>query len=1407
MAAQPIDGMSGGAGMTDPVPITAVIGAIRRDRAALLCGTALGTALLLVVALPAAAQPAPNARPMGGQVIAGQATIGTSGNVTSIIQGSNRAAIDWQGFDIGANQSVRFAQPSANAVTLNQVVGPDPSQIAGRISANGQIVLMNQSGVVFFPGAQVNAAGLVASAAGMSDPSARAFVAGTQGTLGLNVAARVGAKVVNRGSITLKQAGLAALVAPQVANLGTIRAPFGHVVLAGAEAATVDLYGDGLLSIDVTAQVTRAPAGVAGKPVPALVTNQGTILADGGTVLLSAAAADGIVQTLVTAGGRIRADSIGARRGTIEIAGTGGSVLVEGTLDAAGHAPGSQGGLVAVNTTGTVTVARHARIDASGRAGGGVVALGTTLARAEGGPAVASTQTARAVTIARGARISADASVAGNGGRVTLLSTQMTDDAGHISARGGWLGGNGGSVEVSGVYGLHVTGAIDTGAPHGHAGSILFDPLDLTIGANGSDNGLVNAGTVTYGAGGQAVNAYISPAAFTSFIGTVDLQATRDLFVTAPITMANPNQGLTLEAGRNLAVAAGANINVNGAVTLAAGRNFNGHYAGLGSMTIAATVASTGGFGTVQLIGGANGITLGPAAVVSGYSVRMSATGGGIAETGGKIVANYVSSSIYSGGGSTGVVGGVSLTGANEIRTIRFFTTTGDFHLNDVIPLNVYGTLQAGAGATLGLTAPAIRFQTGEGGPSELFVPALPGSVPRGGTIALQTDTLSIGSQYSFVSGTRILAPSGTVAIAPLTQGLGVSLAESGGGLLLNASDLGAIATSTLVVGSIPGGTGPSAGTITIAETGGLTIAGTLANTLELDATGPVGQSVPLTVATLTGTAGSFAMTNRGNAVATLGNLVASGSLAVADSAGLTVAGTLSGASATLTSYGAITVVGGVSAATGVLLSSAGDLSVPGTISAGSANLFAIGGSLSISGLVAVAGTLSLGALGFGGIDAPGTIDAGTLSAGTLGAARFTGPNAIGTLSGFNVPLDSFGSLVLNDTVPLTISGDISFPAQISLTVTGGITQAPSSHIVTGTLSGSASGPVSLTGANRIVTLAGFTVGSGDFALVDTEGLTIAGPLGAANASLSVAGDLTLAANVTVPGTLDLAATGTILRTAGTLSAGTLTGQAGTLADFGAGVQLGTLGAFTVADGSFALGDAGALTIAGLLSANFLQVSSVGQMTLSGDIATLGSPLASQEGAQPAAGGSDLRVLADGGGGAVFVQTGTSDITALGGGRATLRIDVSAAGGIERFAGLVAPSVDLVLATGTGQSSGTIDVGGLLVLGAGGEATLFGQVDGIPGKPAASVSNIAPAIDFAYLMNECVIGLPVCVPPSFGLLTQGVLGGLTPFLPGVPPPTLTLPTLNLVALPALPAPPGRLTDPDVVPPNISNQDY
>ena len=114
-------------------------------------------ALALVgIGFAQAAPPAPTQLPTGGQIVAGTGKIAQSGATMNINQSTQRAAIDWKTFNVGAAAAVNFLQPSSSSVTLNRVLDANPSQIFGRISAPGQVFLSNPSGVYFAPGASVD---------------------------------------------------------------------------------------------------------------------------------------------------------------------------------------------------------------------------------------------------------------------------------------------------------------------------------------------------------------------------------------------------------------------------------------------------------------------------------------------------------------------------------------------------------------------------------------------------------------------------------------------------------------------------------------------------------------------------------------------------------------------------------------------------------------------------------------------------------------------------------------------------------------------------------------------------------------------------------------------------------------------------------------------------------------------------------------------------------------------------------------------------------------------------------------------------------------------------------------------------------------------------------------------------
>ena len=131
---------------------------------------------VLVCSLPRNVQaappmPPPNALPQpcaaggcGGNafVQSGVASAVTAPNSLTINQTSQAAILNWQSFDIGKNATVQFNQP-ANGAALNRIWDANPSQIYGALKATGQIYLINQNGILFGQGAQVDVGGLVAS--------------------------------------------------------------------------------------------------------------------------------------------------------------------------------------------------------------------------------------------------------------------------------------------------------------------------------------------------------------------------------------------------------------------------------------------------------------------------------------------------------------------------------------------------------------------------------------------------------------------------------------------------------------------------------------------------------------------------------------------------------------------------------------------------------------------------------------------------------------------------------------------------------------------------------------------------------------------------------------------------------------------------------------------------------------------------------------------------------------------------------------------------------------------------------------------------------------------------------------------------------------------------------------------
>lgn len=439
----------------------------------LILGGGLTIGLLIAPGL-ALAQPGPNAQPTGGSVTAGSGSIADSPGVTTIDQSSERLAINWQSFNVGSQQTVDVFQPNSSAVALMRVTSANPSQLVGRIRSNGQVILVNQAGVRFDAGAQANTAGLALSAAGVAN---RNFMAGR---MVFDQPAAPNAAISNAGKLTVAQAGLLVMLAPAVRNSGVIDAKLGHVEMLGAKAATLAPGSDGL-AVSNVGSVTTVPLTASGKPVAALVTQAGTIRAPGGTIQIAADAPTGVIQRLESVSGMLNADTAGGRTGTVKIGGAGGAALIAGHLQARGTAPDAVGGAIMADPSEGVALSSAARANASGRAGGGVIALGTTLARARGGPGTAASNVSRTVSVPGGAVLQANATRNGNGGDIVLLSTNQTSFDGTASVDGGPQGGNGGRIEISSADALAIGGTLSASAPLGTTGTVLLDPRRLIL--------------------------------------------------------------------------------------------------------------------------------------------------------------------------------------------------------------------------------------------------------------------------------------------------------------------------------------------------------------------------------------------------------------------------------------------------------------------------------------------------------------------------------------------------------------------------------------------------------------------------------------------------------------------------------------------------------------------------------------------------------------------------------------------------------------------------------------------------------------------------------------------------------------------------------------------------------------
>jgi len=1004
------------------------------------------------------------ANPQGGRVATGSAAIASTPGRVDVNQSSNRVIINWQGFSIGPGEITRFNQPSAAAVALNRVTGGDPSTILGELSANGRVLLINPNGVLFGGGSRVDVAGLIATTANLSDDD---FMAGR-----LNFAlpsSAPTASVVNRGTITVADGGLVALVAPGVSNEGVIQARLGRVSLVSADRFTVDFHGDQLIQFALDDTVTHAVSAPDGVPLAAAVTNAGRIVANGGTVQMSANVASGVLDRVIDMSGVVEARTAREVDGAIVLdGGANGTVAVSGRLDATGRRSGQTGGTVTI-TGQHVGLFGGADVDASGAAGGGTVLVGGDQ-HGEGPLA-----NAQATYVDPKAAIHADALQNGNGGTVVVWSNKYTNVNGTITARGGLQGGNGGNIETSSHGVLGVTGTVDASAPAGTAGKWLLDPTDVMIGAPSMNE---TAGPIFNPTGTPA---QIDPAAITTALN----------MGTSVTVNTNVNNG---QSG-NITFAAGANINATPTgtpstqtLTFTAAGNFDSSGASitlggsgltlqisagtdvlLGAMSLgpsALSVSSTAGQigqSAAITVGGTSSFTapgqqislLNPANSFTGaLSLNNATVGGtsfnnvGVQASGalllGSVTVDNGTLALTAGGGITQTAGGVLTQTNNFTGPVNLeagsgpitLTNTGNKFFGDMNLTNTGNNpVSVTSSTSIALSSTTL------------------GSSGIGGSLTLTTDQLSTPGTIG-----TITTAGGALTIQPFTASTNVTFGGVGGAGLrfTDAMRANYHGFTSFTIGSATG-----TGTVTLGanETA---LGANVGLTLQAGAGGGTVTMAGHAV-TLTGT-GALTL-NAGNTVTTAAITLGSGALSVTAGTNTTVNGPIATAGSAVTLTGPITLAGPITLNTTLGGSSGATIDLAGPVAAGGVALTmnaGTAGNISLQNVGSSGAPLaSISILDAHDVTASGHIAVNTLtqSAGT-GTTNFAGPG-----------LSSTGAVTLTTNA---IAGTYNVG---SFTVTSGQTVATGS--IAGTSGSAAAALASDPGSTGTQTFNGCTIGSG----------------------------------------------------------------------------------------------------------------------------------------------------------------------------------------------------------------------------------------------------------------------------------------------------------------------------------------
>ncbi len=502
------------------------------------------------------------AGPTGGVVVGGAGSISQSGLTTTVNQTTGSMAIDWASYNLNSNERVQYNM-DVSAISLNNILSNNGSQIHGRIDAAGTVILVNPNGIFFGPTSQINVGGLIASGLRISPTD---FM---NGNYIFNEVLGTDGAVINSGLINASLGGFGGgnvtLIGKQVKNEGVINAHLGAVNMAAGKQAVLTFDNQGLIGVKISKEILQDELGID----PALI-NSGEINAESGRVLLTASVSRDVFSQAVNTGDIEQARSVLVNDdGSFSLSGgadvvNSGSINVSATTENAkagdvvilGENVTHTGMIVANTDSGTAgnielhandfvelkdTAIISARAETSGT-GGKVKVLGNKVGLLDksvvdvsgangGGEALiggdrqglnAKVRNADFFYLSGNAKVFSDALTQGNGGRIITYANDTGRFYGNFYARGGTEGGDGGFIETSGKKGFEILNAPDVSARAGEGGLWLIDPFSITISATGTPASYDTSGRLyTANTDGAIIGVDVIKAALTG--GNVDI--------------------------------------------------------------------------------------------------------------------------------------------------------------------------------------------------------------------------------------------------------------------------------------------------------------------------------------------------------------------------------------------------------------------------------------------------------------------------------------------------------------------------------------------------------------------------------------------------------------------------------------------------------------------------------------------------------------------------------------------------------------------------------------------------------------------------------------------------------------------------------------------------------------------